>query len=122
MIDAKIKHNLFREVIPLEILIHLLDTICMKCEEYYLIDNISFNKMVILNLPSSFLEQVKKYYHRSKYYFLDRPFSYNSFVAIIRHICNYHQLNFIRKIKYNHSEYHIQYFIIKSKTSSSNNI
>ena len=105
------KHNIFLKEIPLAILWAFLDTVCKFDDSYYLIDKIVFAKMVYNEKQISFLECLKEYYYKSKYYYLDKTLDYNGFVTIIRQICNYHKHPYKTVKKYNHCDYTICYFI-----------
>ena len=64
-----------------------------------------------IDFNKSFLETLLPYYQESKRFYVERDFSYNSFVNIIRQICKSGDIMFTSKIKYNESKYNIDYFI-----------
>ena len=113
------KHSLFRNNIPLSILFSLLDKICPRDENFYMVDKNVFSKMIYYGYEKEFLEGIKPYYHVSKQYFLENQITYNRFVTLIRQICNYHNLFYYNDKRYDHSEYTICYFIKKNASKHS---
>ena len=103
--------QIIKKDIPIEILINLLKIICIKQNNYYIIDKISFKKAQYENLLEKFFFSLKEYYFNSKHFYLDRKITYPSFVTIIRHICKNNNISYISKIIYNKSSYEIHYFI-----------
>jgi hypothetical protein len=108
-----IKHFLYKEPIPLAILYSLFEKICNFNDSYYFIDKNVFNRMVFCNIHFDFLKEIENYYHDSKKYFVNRKFTYNSFVNIIRQICSFHNIRYQQNKKYNNSQYTICYFVDK---------
>lgn len=107
------KTTIFKEEIPLNILLDLLEKVCNKNYEYYLIDKNVFQLIIYRKYQESFLEKILPYYHKSKQRFVTRDFNYNSFVNIVRQICNSNDHEFIANKIYNHSEYTIRYIVKK---------
>ena len=105
--------QIFRSTVPPEILYNLLDEICLKTEQYYVIDYNAYRKMLFYELHHSFLENLKEYYHASKQFYATRELTYKSFTNIIRHICNNANIMFSSKMKYNESKYVIYYYIFR---------
>ena len=60
---------------------------------------------------TEFCNTIKDYYHASKLFYIERKFTYNSFINIVRQICKNNNAMFSSQIKYNDSEYNIDYFI-----------
>jgi hypothetical protein len=106
--------QIFKKDIPTELLFNLLDSICMKNEKHYVLNNESFKKGIYNESIINFIELCKPYYHNSKKKYLEKKLTYNSFITIVRQICNYKKLTYISQIKYNKSLYDIVYFIYKS--------
>ena len=103
--------QIFKKEIPNEILFELLDKICVKTKEVYIINNISFKKGMYNNLIIDFFEKIRKYYHISKRKYLDKTLTYNSFITVIRQICKFNRLAYKNEIKYDRSTYEIIYYI-----------
>ncbi len=107
--------QIFKKDIPNEILYTLLENICMKNDKHYILDVDSFKKGVFNESIQQFFEVCKPYYHNSKKKYLEKKVTYNSFVTVVRQICNFNKLTYISQIKYNKSTYDIVYIIYKNK-------
>jgi len=103
--------QIFKKQIPINILYDLLELISLKTDRYYVIDLTAYKKMIFQNLHEAFLTNVKEYYHKSKRFYIEREFTYNSFTNIIRQMCKSNEITFQSSIKYNSSKYNIDYFI-----------
>jgi hypothetical protein len=103
--------QIFKKKIPTEFLFDLLDKICFKNKDYYLLNNISFKKGIYNNYIKYFIEKCREYYHISKRKYIDKPITYNSFVTIVRQICNFNKILYKNEIKYDRSSYDINYYI-----------
>jgi hypothetical protein len=104
-------NQIFKKSVPIGMLFDLLDKICIKYEKYYYIDMNAFNKMKFFNYHIDFFDSLREYYHLSKLFYLERTVTYNSFTNIIRQICKNHSVRIDKKIKYNESQYNIDYFV-----------
>ncbi len=105
------KNQIFKNIIPKIILFELLDKICLKKDNYYMIDQNSHKKMIFHNYNIEFCSTILNYYHFSKQYYVTRTFTYNSFINIVRQICKSNDINFHSKVRYNESEYETVYLI-----------
>jgi len=103
--------QLFRENVPTEKLIDVLEKYCLKTDKYYLFDMNAFKRMLFNNGHEDFLNFILNYYHLSKQFYVTRKITYNSFTNIIRQICKSNGIMFSSKIKYNESKYNIDFFI-----------
>lgn len=103
--------QIFKEQVPMNLLIDLLEKICTKTEKYYLVNVESYKRMVFHEYQSDFIDSIRNYYHKSKQFYIDRKLTYNSFTNIVRQICKSNDHNFSSKIKYNESKYNIEFFI-----------
>ena len=103
--------QIFKNKIPNEHLFDLLNKICIKNDNHYILNNISFKKGLYENYIDNFFESIKPYYHNSKKKYLERKQTYNNFTTIIRQICNHNNIIYTSKIKYEKSEYEIIYII-----------
>jgi hypothetical protein len=106
-------HQLFKKVVPLAPLFDLLDKICNKGLDYYIIDENVYKKMLYNEYDKGFLAEILPYYHKSKQYFVTREFTYSSFANVIRQICHANDYEIIGTKQYNHSTYSIRYIINK---------
>ena len=103
--------QIFKNQIPNELIIQLLDDIAVKTEDCYVINNNSYKKGMFNETITKFIEECKPYYYLSKRKYLERKLTYNSFITIIRQICNYNKITYNSKIKYDKSNYDIMYYI-----------
>ena len=103
--------QIFKNVIPMQLLIKLLDDIAVKTDKCYVLNTNSYKKGMFNDLIMTFIEACKPYYHLSKRKYLERKPTYNSFTTIIRQICNFNKITYTSLIKYDKSTYDIMYYI-----------
>jgi SNF2 family DNA or RNA helicase len=103
--------QIFKKNVPNEILFDILDEICVKNEKYYVFNVDSFRKGVYKDLIPKFLETCKPYYHISKRKYLEKKLTFNSFITVLRQICNFNNITYTSQIKYDKSNYNIIYYI-----------
>lgn len=103
--------QIFKTKIPNEEFIQLLEDISIKTDKCYVINNIAYKKGIFNNSIPTFLEKCKPYYHISKRVYLERKLNYNSFITILRQICNFNKITYTSQIKYDKSQYDIIYYI-----------
>lgn len=103
--------QIFKNQIPNELLIKLLDDIAVKYEKCYILNNNSYKKGTFNNIIENFITQCMPYYHISKRKYLERKLTYNSFITIIRQICNFNKITYTSQLKYDKSTYDIIYSI-----------
>jgi len=103
--------QIFKQNVPNQLLIELLETIAIKSDKCYVINNNAYKKGLFNDVILNFIENCKPYYHISKRKYLERKLTYNSFVTIIRQICNYNKITYTSQIKYDKSTYDIIYYI-----------
>ena len=106
---------IFKREIPHHILFDLLEKVCLKTEKYYFIDVAAYNKLLFLDLKKPFVDALTEYYFLSKRFYLERDFTYSSFINIVRQICKHENIKFESEIKYSHSKYYINFFIYLSE-------
>lgn len=109
------KSQIFKLPVKIDLLFDLLDKICIKTDDYYLMNNEGYKKMLYHNYHVEFLETLKPLYHASKLFYIERDMSYNSFINIIRQICKINKIAYSSNIKYNDSVYKINYYIYHNK-------
>jgi hypothetical protein len=105
--------QIFKKDIPNDLLFNLLEDICMKNDKHYILNLESFKKGVFNDSIQQFFELCKPYYHNSKKKYIEKKLTYNSFITVVRQICNYNKLTYISQIKYIKSTYDIVYIIYK---------
>ena len=77
----------------------------------YTINKNVYKKGVFNGKIAVVYEVCKPYYHISKRKYLDKKISYNSFITVIRQICNSNKITYTSQIKYEKSDYDIVYCI-----------
>jgi hypothetical protein len=103
--------QIFKLPIPNQLLIQLLDEIAVKNDKCYVLNNNSYKKGMFNDIINKFITECTPYYHLSKRKYLERKLTYNTFVTIIRQICNFNNITYTSQIKYNKSTYDIVYYI-----------
>ena len=103
--------QIFKKNVPNENLFQLLDSICLKNEKHYILNIDSFKKGIFKEIIQQFLDNCKQYYHLSKRKYLEKKLTYNSFITVIRQICNFNKITYTSQIKYDKSTYSIVYYI-----------
>lgn len=103
--------QIFKNQLSNSILFELLDKICLKNEKHYIFNIESFKKGVYSEDISKFLITCLPYYHISKRKYLEKKLTYNSFVTVLRQICNFNKITYTSQIKYDKSTYDIVYYI-----------
>jgi hypothetical protein len=101
----------FIKNVPNNLIFDLLDQICLKTNEYYVVNNNSYKKGMYLERIAPFVTDCKPYYCKSKMIYLERTLTYNRFMTILRQICKYNKLKYTSHIKYSKTEYDIEYFL-----------
>ena len=104
--------QIFKQIVPKEILFDLLDKICGRVEnDDYLVDNAAYKRMKFYNYHRGFLASIIDYYHLSKRFYVEREFTYQSFINIVRQFTRIHGIQMISKTKYLESSYMIEYIV-----------
>ena len=103
--------QIFKKAIPNALLFSLLEKIALKTEKRYILNHNSYKKGLLDNSIPEFMESCKEYYFLSKLKYLDRKLTYNSFITVIRQICNFNKVTYTSQIKYSKSDYDIEYSI-----------
>lgn len=109
------KSQLFKIIIPIPKLKVFLDNICQIEDDMYILDFNAYKKGEYNNINGPFIADCKPHYHISKCKYVDCELTYKSMITVIRQICNYHDISYSSKIKYEKSSYDIVYFIDVAK-------
>ena len=107
------KNQLFKKIIPKNILYDFLKKYGDDMGKYYMFSNICYNRAKYHNDIQSFCDEVIEYYHESKKKYVTKKMSFNSFTTIIRQICKSNVITFTSKVNYIQSTYDIVYYIYK---------
>jgi hypothetical protein len=103
--------QIFKNNIPIELLINLFKNIAIKLNDCYIINKQTYKKGIFTQEIATFVEACKPFYYLSKQKYTKLPITYNSFITIIRQICNINNIKYISKIKYDKSSYDIVYSV-----------
>jgi len=111
------RNQLFKKIVPNNILTDLLDEICEKKENYYILNRIAYKKAEYYNLIVNLTTILKDYYRNSKQFYITRNIDYNNFLTIIRQLCNSLNIEYKSKTDYQKSIYNITYYIYFNSNS-----
>ena len=103
--------QIFKESVPNQLLLDLLEENSVKTDKYYIVNNNVYKKGVFNESIPKFMINCKQYYHLSKRKYLDKKLTYNSFITVLRQICNFNKITYTSQIKYDKSVYDIVYNI-----------
>jgi hypothetical protein len=70
-----------------------------------------FKRGVYKESIQKFINECTPYYHLSKRKYLEKKLTFNSFTTILRQICNFNKISYTSQIKYDKSNYCIEYYI-----------
>tara|TARA_B100001093_G_C26784337_1_gene995997 strand:+ start:452 stop:784 length:333 start_codon:yes stop_codon:yes gene_type:complete len=101
--------QIFKETVPKDILIDLLESISCKNNDVYVIDKISYKKAEYHNLLEPFMEKIKPYYFKSKQYYVTRNLTNKTFLTVLRQIAKINNIKYQSNIIYQKSDYDIIY-------------
>ena len=104
--------QIFKTQIPNQLLINLLEENAVKSDKCYVVNNNVYKKGIFNESIPKFITECRQYYFLSKRKYLDRKLTYNSFITILRQICNFNKITYTSKIKYDKSVYDIEYHIL----------
>jgi hypothetical protein len=107
-------HQIFRKQVPVDLLIDVLEKICLKTDKYYLIDTNAFKILKYNHYEEDFCQTLLEYYHISKAHYVTREFTYKSFTNMVRQICRSNAIMYSSKIKFEKSDYNIEYYVYLS--------
>ena len=105
--------NIFNKDFSNNILYDFLDEYCIIENNYYTFHKEIYKKYDYFNKLEYFYELMKPLYNLNKRYYIERDYSYNNLLTVIRHICNTNNIVYFNRIIYNKSKYSIIYYIKK---------
>ena len=103
--------QIFKSEVPKDALFNFLDNICIKNEKNYILNSMAFKKGLFNESIVEFFKSIYQHYHNSKKKYLDKKLTYNSFITVIRQICNNLKITYTSQVKYDKSVYDIIYYI-----------
>jgi hypothetical protein len=104
--------QIFKTQIPNQLLISLLEENAVKSDKCYVVNNNVYKKGIFNESIPKFITECSQDYFLSKRKHLDRKLTYNSFITILRQICNFNKITYTSKIRYDKSVYDIEYHIL----------
>ena len=79
---------------------------------YYIFNYLTFKKIIYEGQIGPFLTQLKTYYYKNKYFYIERQdITNNQFNTILRQICKKNNIHIEIKIKYENSKYSPEYHL-----------
>ena len=101
--------NFFIKPVDNNTIIELLKTNCVRINNYYIFDTISFRKGEYNESIKLFVEHCTLCYKPKYHFYLTRKLTAKSFLTIMRQICNNNNIIFTNEIKYSNSTYETIY-------------
>ena len=109
--------QIFKKQFDNEILWKLLDNICNKDKNYYLINKESFKRGTLFSDNiNTFYKSIEDNYHESKKHYIKDALTYKKFLTVVRQVCKNNDILFRSKITYMKSTYEIIYYIYHNPT------
>lgn len=103
--------QIFKKIYPKEEFIYFLKSYCQFNEKYLIFSKSSFKKIKLDNKAQPFFNALKKYYHKSKLFYVERTPNYKHFITVIKHLCKINNIPYDSKILYYKSSYELTYKI-----------
>ena len=109
--NSNFTSQIFKNMIPTEKFFELLEKICLKGTNFYVVDNNAYKKGIYTNNISEFFKFCKPYYYIAKRKYLEREITNKSFITVVRQICKFNKIIFKSCISYDKTNYDIVYHI-----------
>ena len=109
--EYNIHSQIFKNIIPTNKFFELLDKICAKGNNFFIVDNNAYKKGIYTGTIPDFFKFCKSYYYTAKRKYLERELTNKSFITVIRQICKTNKITYTSHINYNKSQYDIVYHI-----------
>jgi len=103
--------QVFKETPPYSCLQNMIELFGFKQGKEYMIDYVTYKKILFHKIQNDWLEEIIPYYHFSKQFYATREFTFNSFITIIRQLCKIHKRNYRYTYDRNQNYKHLKYFI-----------
>ena len=107
------KSQIIKDTIDKQMFINFIKKNLVKLSkpDNYVLNNNVYKRLVLFNELQPFLDNLKPHYYSSKQYYLDREMNYKRLVTVFRQLCKYFKIYIISNIKYNKSQYMLEYTI-----------
>jgi hypothetical protein len=103
--------QVFKQIYPIDDFLNFIKEFSDDLGSYFLFSKSSFKKIKLNNKVSSFFEDVKPYYHKSKQFYANRKPLYKNFITILKQICKINNIPYDSSIIYSKSTYELKYKI-----------
>lgn len=100
----------FKETIPYEYVLYIIQSLCNEENNYYFINDIIFKQHIFNNKIQNILYELKNFYYNTKIKYIENGIKYKGFVTILRQLCKLWNISYKSKIKYNKNNYNIEYY------------
>ena len=107
----------FTTPIDNNIIVELLKKNCVRVNNYYVFNIISFKKGEYNESIKLFIDHCRLCYKPKYQHYLNRKLTAKSFLTIMRQICNQNNIVFTNEIKYSNSTYETIYKFWLDETS-----
>ena len=105
------KNQVFKNIVPYDIIEIFIKKICVLENNKYVFNRYCFKKGIIEKTIEEFFESIKKYYHKSKQYYVERNKTTTNVATVIRQLCKLYNIEVKSKLKYYNSTYENVYYI-----------
>lgn len=87
----------------------ILDKFCIKEKNYYVVDYVTYKKIVFHKYQEIWLAGLLEHYYKSKQFYITRQFNFQSFITIIRQLCKFFGIEYDYMYDKNQSYHHLKY-------------
>lgn len=92
-----------------EYLQEILEKFCIKHKNHYVVDYISYKKIVFHNFQYEWLSLLLEHYYKSKQFYITRKFSFQSYLTIIRQLCKFFSIEYDYLYDKHQNNHHLKY-------------
>lgn len=103
--------QVFREPPSINCLQNIIECFGTKERDEFMIDYVTYKKIIFHKVYVDWLEELLPYYYNSKKFYITRNFSFNSFITIIRQLCKFFGKDYRYTYDRNQNYQHLKYFI-----------
>ena len=103
--------QIFKKIYTKLEFIEFLKKYCSFNDNYITFSKSSFKKIKLDNKAQYFFDELKKYYHKSKLFYVERKPIYKHFVTVIKHLFKINNIPYDSTILYYKSSYELTYKI-----------
>ena len=101
--------QIFRKEPPFAILNDMLQRFADKEREKYIVDYVTFKRILFHNFHYKWLLELREYYYKNKCFYVTRKFTFSSFVNIVRQLCKIFNVNYTYSYDRNQNYHHLKY-------------